>query len=112
MLLPPEHFGQLVELQPIEENVENSLSIKTSNPITFSAVGQWKPHETETETATEIENSKSTVLLEEVSNANQKNDSYTSICAHLEDLANHAKSDKVKLKGCKIGKEGLLIKEN
>ena len=78
--------------------------IKTSNLITPSAIGQWEPHETETET-------ESSVLPNKVNDANQRDDFYTSICAHLGDPAKHAKSKGIKLKGYRVSKS-LLMKEN
>ena len=43
--------------------------------------------------------------------ANQKDNLYINIRAHLEDLITHAKPKGIKLKGCKVSKS-LLMKEN
>lgn len=101
MLLPPEHFEQSVKLQPIKEKEKkNSSNTKTLNPI-----GQSNPVE---QTRLSEENS---ILPKQVMNANQKDNLFTNICAYLKDPTMHAKSEGIKLKGCRVSK-GLLIKEN
>ena len=71
MLLPSERFGKSVELQPIEENEEYSPNTKTPN-----SVGQPDPvGQTES-------NEEDSTLPEQVMQANQKENSYASICAY------------------------------
>ena len=63
VLLLPECFQQLVELQLIEKNEKgDQLSVKTSNPTTPSIVEQSKPHDTD--------KFKDLTLLEKVMQAN------------------------------------------
>ena len=103
VLLLPEWFQQAVELQPIKENEnekENWPDTKTPNPV-----GQRDP------TGQTDSNEKDSTLSEQIMQANQKKNLYASICAYLEDLKAHAKSENVKLKDCKVSKN-LLIREN
>ena len=101
MLLPPERFEQSVKLQPIKEKEKkSSSSTKTLNPI-----GQSN-HVKQTRLSEE-----NSILLKQVINANQKDNLFTNICAYLKDPTMHAKSEDVKLKGCRVSKD-LLIKEN
>lgn len=79
------------------------MHVETPNPVISSAIEQRKLHE--------VENSKGTTLLEEVSNANLKDDLYNSIRAYLKDFTEHAKPEGIKLKGCRVSK-GLLMKKN
>lgn len=79
------------------------MHVETPNLVISSAVEQRKLHE--------VENSKGTTLLEEVNNANRKNNLYNSIQAYLKDLIKHAKPEGIKLKGYRVSK-GLLMKKN
>lgn len=105
--MPLEHFGQLIgrpiKLQVVKEKEDVHVHAETLNSTTPSAVRQQELYETK--------NAESTTLSKKVSNANQKDDLYNSICAHLEDSTKHAKPEDVKLKGCRISK-GLLMKRN
>lgn len=102
VLLPPECFQLAVELQSIEKN-KYPPSAKTFNSTTSSAVEQQKLYENE--------NSESMTLFKVINKANQKDNLYISIHAHLKDPTKHAKPNSIKLKDCKVS-EGLLIKRN
>lgn len=107
VMLSPERFRQPIK-QPIELQVVKGKKnahtyAKTPNFTTPSTVGQLEPRG--------IDKPKDSTLLKKVSKANQKNDSYSSICAHLEDPTKHTKSKSVKLKGCRVSKS-LLMKKN
>ena len=100
VLLPPKHFGKSIELQPIEENEEYLPNTKIPNPV-----GQPDPvGQTES-------NEKDSTLPEQVMQANQKENLYTSICAYLKDLGVHAKPEGVKLKDCRVNKNLLMQKD-
>ena len=103
VLLPPEWFQQVIELQPIEKNdnkKENLPSTKTPNPVgQLDPIGQTRSSEEDS------------TLPEQVMNANQKDGWYTSICAHLKNPTTHAKPEDIKIKGYRMSK-GLLMKEN
>lgn len=82
------------------------MHAKTPNLVTFSTIRQWELHKAEN-----LKISESATLSEKVNMANQRDDSYISIRAHLEDPTKYTKPESVKLKSCRVSK-GLLIKEN
>ena len=101
VLLSPELFQQAVEVQPIEEN-ENEDLLSTKTP---KFIGQSDPvRQTKS-------NEKNSILLKQVMQANQKENSYASIHAYLKDYAMHAKPKTLKLRGCRVNKS-LLMKKN
>ena len=88
VLLPPEHFGKSIELQLSKENEEYLPNIKTPNPV-----GQPDPvGQTES-------NKKDSTLPEQVMQANQKENSYASICAYLKNPEVHAKTRECQAEG-------------
>lgn len=103
VLLLLEHFGQPIELQVVKGKEDTHACTKTPNSTTPSIVRQWEPHE--------ANNLGNTTLPKEVSKANQKDDSYISIRAHLNDPTKYAKPEGIKLKSCRISKS-LLMKRN
>lgn len=104
VLLPPECFQQSAKLQLIEKNEkEDQPSAKIPNPKTPSTVEQSEPRDSD--------KLKDLTLPENIMQANQKENLYTSICVYLEDLEAHAKPEGIKLKSCRVSK-GLLMKRN
>ena len=93
MLLPPERFEHVVNLQPIEVENENS-----PNEDITSAVDPAEPNENHS------------TLPEEVKSANRVDDLCTEICAYLEAPSNREKPT-THLNSCRIS-SGLLMKKD